>query len=117
MTSLLDNLKAPHGKEASSLKLLTLSTRHFLNSRYQLLLIPVTIYRGYAQAFIVSDFTAVRSNDINYTHIYISNGYIVPMEFRVHLFPRISSFSRRTKMHLNGMLLIGGEFFKIIIRL
>ena len=40
------------------------------------------------------------------------NGYIVPMEFRVHLFPRISAFSRRTKMHLNGMFLIGTEFFQ-----
>ena len=48
---------------------------------------------------------------------YTPNGYIVPMEFRVHFFPRISAFSRRTKMHLNGMLLIGTEFFKIIVPL
>ena len=40
--------------------------------------------------------------------------YIVPMEFSVHFFPRISAFSRRTKMHLNEMLLIGFEFSKII---
>ena len=45
---------------------------------------------------------------------YTPNGYIVPMEFRVHIFPRISAFSRRTKMYLNAMLLIGTEFFKII---
>ena len=45
---------------------------------------------------------------------YTPTGYIVPMEFRVHFFPRISTFSRRTKMLLNGMLLIGNEFFKII---
>ena len=32
-------------------------------------------------------------------------------------FPRISAFSRCTKMHLNGMLLIGTEFFKIIVPL
>ena len=48
---------------------------------------------------------------------YTPNGYIVPMEFRVHFFPRISAFSRRTKMHLNGILLIGNEFFKIIVSL
>ena len=48
---------------------------------------------------------------------YTPNGYIVPMEFRVHFFPRISAFSRCTKMHLNGMLLIGTEFFKIIVPL
>ena len=46
-----------------------------------------------------------------------ANGYTVPMEFRVHFFPRIIAFSRRTKMHLNGMLLIGTEFFKIIVPL
>ena len=48
---------------------------------------------------------------------YTPNGYIVPMEFCVHFFPRISAFSRHTKMHLNGMLLIGIEFFKIIVPL
>ena len=48
---------------------------------------------------------------------YTSNRYIVPMEFRVHFFPRISAFSRHTKMHLNGMFLIGNEFFKIIVPL
>ena len=32
-------------------------------------------------------------------------------------FPHISAFSRRTKMHLNGMLLIGTEFFKVIVPL
>ena len=48
---------------------------------------------------------------------YTPNGYIVPMEFRVHFFPHILAFSRRTKMHLNGMLLIGTEFFKIIVPL
>ena len=48
---------------------------------------------------------------------YTPNGYIVTMEFRVHFFPRISAFSRRTKMHFNGMLLIETEFFKIIIPL
>ena len=45
------------------------------------------------------------------------NPCIVPMEFRLHFFPRISAFSRRTKMHLNGMLLIGTEFFQIIVPL
>ena len=44
---------------------------------------------------------------------YTANGYIVPVEFRVYFFPHISAFSRHTKMHLNGMLLIGTEFFKI----
>ena len=48
---------------------------------------------------------------------YTPNGNIVPMEFRVHFSPRISAFSRRTNMHLNGMLLIGTEFFKIIFPL
>ena len=43
---------------------------------------------------------------------YTPNGYIVPTEFHVHFFPRISAFSRRTKMHLNGMLLIGTDFFQ-----
>ena len=46
---------------------------------------------------------------------YTPNGYIVPMKFRVDVFPRISAFSRRTKMHLNGMLLIETEFCKIIV--
>ena len=46
---------------------------------------------------------------------YTPNGYIVPMEFRVHFFPHISAFTRRTIMHLNGMLLIGTDFFKIIV--
>ena len=32
-------------------------------------------------------------------------------------FPHISAFSRHTKMHLNGMFLIGTEFFKIIVPL
>ena len=32
-------------------------------------------------------------------------------------FPRITAFSRPTKMHLNGMLLIGTEFLKIIVPL
>ena len=41
----------------------------------------------------------------------------MPMEFGVHFFPRISAFLRRTKMHLNGMFLIGTEFFKIIVPL
>ena len=50
-------------------------------------------------------------------YYYSPNGYIVPMEFRVYLFPRISAFSRRTKMHLNGMLQIGTEIFKILIPL
>ena len=40
----------------------------------------------------------------------------MPMEFRVQFLHRISAFSRRTKMHLNGMLLIGTEFFKIIVQ-
>ena len=48
---------------------------------------------------------------------YTPNGYIVPMEIRVNFFPRISAFSRRTKMPLNGMLLIGTEFFQIIVPL
>ena len=48
---------------------------------------------------------------------YTPNGYIVPMEFRVHLFPRIRAFSKRTKMHLNGIFLIGTGFFKIIVPL
>ena len=48
---------------------------------------------------------------------YTPNGYIVPMEFCVHFFPRISAFSRRTKIYLNEMLLIGTEFFKIIVPL
>ena len=43
--------------------------------------------------------------------------YIVQMEFCVNFFPRISAFSRRTKMHLNGILLIETEFFKIIVPL
>ena len=50
-------------------------------------------------------------------HNYTPNGYIVPMEFRVHFFPRISAVLRRTKMHLNKMFLIGTEFFKIIFPL
>ena len=41
----------------------------------------------------------------------------MPMEFRVHFFHRISAFSRRTKMRLNGMLLVGTEFYKIIVPL
>ena len=45
------------------------------------------------------------------------NRYIVPMEFRFHFIARISVFSRHTKMHLNGMPLIGTEFFKIIFPL
>ena len=45
-----------------------------------------------------------------YSHkSYKPNGYIVPMEFRVHFFTRICAFSGRTKMHLNGMFLIGTE--------
>ena len=48
---------------------------------------------------------------------YTPNGYIVPMEFRVHFFPLICAFSRRTKMHLNGMFLIWTDFFKIIVPL
>ena len=51
------------------------------------------------------------------SNYYTPNGYIVPMEFRVHFVARISAFSRRTKMHLNGMMLIGTEFFKIIVPL
>ena len=88
MTSLLDNFKAPREKETSSLKLLTLSIRHFLNSRYQWFLIPVTIYRGYAQAFIVSDFTAVSINNnktrISYAewHYFIS---FILSNFYVHI--------------------------------
>ena len=53
-------------------------------------------------------------NYLLYIH-YTPNGYIVPMKFRVYFCPRISAFSRRTKMHLNGMLLIGTEFFKILV--
>ena len=50
--------------------------------------------------------------------IYTPNGYIVPMEFRVIFFsPRISAFSRRTKMHFNEILLNETEFFKIIVPL
>ena len=39
--------------------------------------------------------------------VYRTNGPLV--------FICISVFSRRTKMHSNGMLLIGTEFFKIIV--
>ena len=53
-----------------------------------------------------------------HTYVYYTpNGNIVPMEFRVIFFPRISALSRRTKMHLNRMLLIGTEFCKIIVPL
>ena len=55
--------------------------------------------------------------DLTKKDYYTPNGYIVPMEFRVHFFPRISAFLRRTKMHLSGMFLIGTEFFKIIVPL
>ena len=48
---------------------------------------------------------------------YTPNGYKVPMEFRVYLFPRIRGFSRRATMHLKGMLLIETEFCKIIVPL
>ena len=62
------------------------------------------------RAFVFADFFMTRLN-------YTPNGFIVPMEFRIHFFPRISAFSRHTKMHLNGMFLIGNEFFKIIVPL
>ena len=64
------------------------------------------------KANILKEFSETEVDDIVY---YTPSGYIVPMEFRVHFFPRISAFSRRTKMHLKGMLLIGTEFFKIIV--
>ena len=54
---------------------------------------------------------------IRFSSYYTPNGYIVPIDFRVHFFPRISAFLRRTKMHLNGMFLIVTEFFKIIVPL
>ena len=43
--------------------------------------------------------------------IYSANGNLR------YFFPRISAFSRSTKMHLNGMLLIETEFCKIIVPL
>ena len=48
---------------------------------------------------------------------YTPNRYIVPMDLRAHFIPRISALLRRTKMHLNGMFLIGTEFLKIIVPL
>ena len=50
-------------------------------------------------------------------NVLYSKRIIVPMEFRVHFFPPISAFSRRTKQHLNEMLLIGADFFKIMVPL
>ena len=50
--------------------------------------------------------------DLYSKRIYSANGIS-----RSFFFPRISAFSRRTKMHLNGMLLIGTEFFKIVVPL
>ena len=47
---------------------------------------------------------------------YTPNGYIVPMEFCVNFFPSISAFSRHTKMHLNGILLIETEFLAHLSR-
>ena len=61
-------------------------------------------------------FTDKQIMALNFTD-YTPNGYIVPMKFRVHFFFRISAFTRHTKMNLNGMLLIGSEFFKIIVPL
>ena len=76
-----------------------------------------TIYSFWSQHIFQTRFSkviAVKANhSLSIVH-YTPNGYIVPMEFRVHIFPRISAFSRRTKMHLNGMFLIGTEFFRII---
>ena len=53
----------------------------------------------------------------HYSIYYTPNGYIVAIEFRVDLFPRISGFSRRINMHLKEMLLFETEFFKIIVHL
>ena len=48
---------------------------------------------------------------LNSKRIYSANGIFC------YFFPRISAFTRRTKMHLNGILLVETEFFKIIVPL
>ena len=58
-----------------------------------------------------------KSGGLAHLPSYTPNGYIVPMEFCVNFFPRISAFSRSTKTHLNGMLLIETEFCKSIVPL
>ena len=62
MALLLDNIKPRLETKASTKKLLTSIIRQLLHSGYQQLLIPVTIYRGFAGAFIVGDFNAVGTN-------------------------------------------------------
>ena len=74
-------------------------------------------YTGRSQTMVMVDYSlrVVPEVKVNvWKNHYTPNGYIVPMEFRVHFFPSISALLRRTKMHLNGMFLIGTEFFKII---
>jgi ATP/ADP translocase len=47
-----------------SAKLLVESIKHLFSSKYQALLIPITIYSGIEQAFITGTFTKVCSNRI-----------------------------------------------------
>ncbi|XP_060577662.1 protein unc-93 homolog A-like [Ruditapes philippinarum] len=54
----LDNIRhETDGREMSTKQLLGAIARHFYNSKYQKLLIPLTVYSGIEQAFIAGDYT------------------------------------------------------------
>ena len=52
-------------KRGLSFHLLLESLKHIWRSRYQKLLVPLTIYSGLEQAFIAGDFTRVRSPQLS----------------------------------------------------
>jgi len=58
---LLDNIKVETDVSKQPVRRqLSAILRHFLSSRYQQLLIPLTVYSGVEQAFLAGDFTRVR---------------------------------------------------------
>ena len=61
----LDRLPKEHTKITTKTKKLVLAIlNHFWESRYQKLLIPLTIYSGVEQAFVAGEFTRVSDNTI-----------------------------------------------------
>ena len=66
MALLLDNIQSLERIQRSFLTLLTDPLRHIWRSKYQKFLIPVSIYRGLADSFLIGDFNVVsteRSQD------------------------------------------------------
>lgn len=59
-----NNTRTGSGSGVSGVRMLIITVKQLTN-KYQLLLLPITMFIGVEQAFIAVDFTAVRSNSLS----------------------------------------------------